>query len=172
MYLHLLSLFIHRVIEWPGLKRIIPITQLQCPCYVQGHQTLDQAAQSHIQSWGFRSTSLNKAYTALVFTVCSRWVVNLRAWLIHLLLPVCVTVLGNPRRNSTLPPLLRTPLTARGPVSCSNLLQVRLQYWEANTELLSLLWDLFYINKCQARSIIMFSILETENIDIGNTLPL
>ena len=39
----------HRIIEWPGLKRTIMIIQFQPPCYVQGHQSPDQAAQSHIQ---------------------------------------------------------------------------------------------------------------------------
>ena len=47
----------HRTIEWPGLKRSIMIIDFQRPCYVQGHQPLDQAAQSHIQAgleclWG------------------------------------------------------------------------------------------------------------------------
>jgi len=43
--LNLVVIFLenHRVIEWPGLKRTKP------PCYVQGRQTPDQAAQSHIQ---------------------------------------------------------------------------------------------------------------------------
>jgi len=31
----------HRIIEWPGLKRIITIIEFQPPCYVQGHQPLD-----------------------------------------------------------------------------------------------------------------------------------
>jgi len=52
----------HRIIEWTGLKRTIMIIQFQ-PCfYVQGHQPLDQAVQSHIQSgleclqgWGIHS---------------------------------------------------------------------------------------------------------------------
>ena len=38
-----------RIIEWPGLKRTIMITEFQPPCNVQGCQPLDQAAQSHIQ---------------------------------------------------------------------------------------------------------------------------
>ena len=38
-----------RIIEWPGLKRTIMITEFQTPCNVQGCQPLDQAAQSHIQ---------------------------------------------------------------------------------------------------------------------------
>ena len=37
------------IIEWPGLKRTTMITEFQPPCYVQGHQPPDQAAQSHIQ---------------------------------------------------------------------------------------------------------------------------
>ena len=39
----------HRIIEWPGLKRITMIIKFQPPCYVQGRQPLDQAAQSHNQ---------------------------------------------------------------------------------------------------------------------------
>ena len=39
----------HRIIEWPWLKRTRTITWFQPPCYVQGHQPLDQATQSHIQ---------------------------------------------------------------------------------------------------------------------------
>jgi len=35
-------------IEWPGLKRTTVITEFQPPCYVQGCQPPDQAAQSHI----------------------------------------------------------------------------------------------------------------------------
>jgi len=37
------------IIEWPGLKRTIMTIEFQPLCYVQGHQPLDQAAQSHIQ---------------------------------------------------------------------------------------------------------------------------
>jgi len=36
-------------IEWPGLKRTAMIIKFQPPCYVQGRQPPDQAAQSHIQ---------------------------------------------------------------------------------------------------------------------------
>jgi len=39
----------HRIIEWPGLKRTTMIIEFQPPCYVQGRQPPDQAAQSHIQ---------------------------------------------------------------------------------------------------------------------------
>ena len=39
----------HRIIEWPGLKRTAVIIEFQPPCYVQGRQQPDQAAQSHIQ---------------------------------------------------------------------------------------------------------------------------
>jgi len=39
----------HRIIECPGLKRTTMIITFQPPCYVQGHQPQDQAAQSHIQ---------------------------------------------------------------------------------------------------------------------------
>jgi len=52
----------HRIIEWPGLKRTIMIIEFQPPCYVQGRQPPDQAAQSHIQpgleclqGWGIHS---------------------------------------------------------------------------------------------------------------------
>ena len=52
----------HGIIEWPGLKRTTMIIQFQPPCYVQGHQPPDQAAQSHIQPgleciqrWGIHS---------------------------------------------------------------------------------------------------------------------
>jgi len=38
-----------RITEWPGLKRTTTIIQFQTPCYVQGRQPADQAAQSHIQ---------------------------------------------------------------------------------------------------------------------------
>ena len=38
----------HRIIDWPGLKMTSKI-EFQPPCYVQGHQPPDQAAQSHIQ---------------------------------------------------------------------------------------------------------------------------
>jgi len=41
--------FHHRIIEWPGLKRTTMIMEFQPPCYVQGRQPPDQAAQSHIQ---------------------------------------------------------------------------------------------------------------------------
>ena len=40
---------LHRIIESPGLKRTTMITWFQSPCYVQGRQPPDQAAQSHIQ---------------------------------------------------------------------------------------------------------------------------
>ena len=39
----------HRIIEWPGLKRTTMIIKFQPPCYVQGRQSPDQAAESHIQ---------------------------------------------------------------------------------------------------------------------------
>ena len=39
----------HRITEWPGLKRTTMVIEFQNPCYVQGHQPLHQAAQSHIQ---------------------------------------------------------------------------------------------------------------------------
>ena len=49
-------------IEWPGLKRTTTIIEFQPPCYVQGRQPPDQAAQSHIQpglqcpqGWGIHS---------------------------------------------------------------------------------------------------------------------
>jgi len=37
-----------RIIEWPGLKRTTMIIEFQPPCYVQGCQPPDQAAQNHI----------------------------------------------------------------------------------------------------------------------------
>ena len=40
----------HRIIEWPRLKRTSKTILFQPPCQGQGHQPLDQAAQSHIQS--------------------------------------------------------------------------------------------------------------------------
>ena len=56
---------IHRMIEWPGLKRTTTITSFQPPCYVQGRQPADQAAQSHIQpgleclqEWGIHNIKL------------------------------------------------------------------------------------------------------------------
>jgi len=52
----------HRIIEWPGLKRTTMFIWFQPPCYVQGRQPADQAAQSHIQpglqclqGWGIHS---------------------------------------------------------------------------------------------------------------------
>ena len=55
----------HRIIEWPGLKRTIMTIEFQPPCYVQGHQLLDQAAQSHtqpglecLQGWGIHKKTL------------------------------------------------------------------------------------------------------------------
>jgi len=55
-------IWINRVLEWPGLKRTTLIIEFQPPCYVQGHQPPDQAAQSHIQpgleclqEWGIHS---------------------------------------------------------------------------------------------------------------------
>ena len=39
----------HSITEWPGLKRTTMIIWFQLPCYVQGCQPADQAAQSHIQ---------------------------------------------------------------------------------------------------------------------------
>ena len=51
-----------RIVEWPGLKRTTVIVEFQPPCYVQGRQPPDQAAQSHIQpgleclqGWGIHS---------------------------------------------------------------------------------------------------------------------
>ena len=48
--------------EWPGLKKTTIIIEFQPPCYVQGRQPPDQAAQSHIQpgleclqGWGIHS---------------------------------------------------------------------------------------------------------------------
>jgi len=53
---------VHRMIEWPGLKRTTMMSWFQPPCHVQGRQPPDQAAQSHIQpgleclqGWGIHS---------------------------------------------------------------------------------------------------------------------
>ena len=60
--LHFIESLNHRIIEWPGLKRTTVIIEFQPPCYGQGHQPPDQAAQSHIQpgleclqGWGIHS---------------------------------------------------------------------------------------------------------------------
>jgi len=52
----------HRIIGWPGLKGTTMINSFQPPCYVQGCQPPDQAAQNHIQpgleclqGWGIHS---------------------------------------------------------------------------------------------------------------------
>ena len=54
----------HRIIEWPGLKRTTMIIEFHSPCYEQGRQPPDQAAQSHIQpgleclqGWGIHNLS-------------------------------------------------------------------------------------------------------------------
>ena len=44
----------HETTEWPGLKRTTMLIWFQPPCYEQGRQPPDQAAQSHIQP-GFES---------------------------------------------------------------------------------------------------------------------
>ena len=53
----------HRAIEWPGLEKTTTTIWFQPPCYVQGRQPADQAAQSHIQpgleclqGWGIHTT--------------------------------------------------------------------------------------------------------------------
>jgi len=55
------------ITEWPGLKRATMIIWFQPPCYVQGHQPPDQAAQSHIQPgleclqrWSIHSLPMTK----------------------------------------------------------------------------------------------------------------
>ena len=35
---------VHKITEWPGLKRTSKIISFQAPCYVQGRQPPDQAA--------------------------------------------------------------------------------------------------------------------------------
>ena len=62
----------YRIIEWPGLKRTKIIIQFQPPCCVQGHQPLDQAAQSHIQpgfeclqGWGIHNL-LNSTFSKVL----------------------------------------------------------------------------------------------------------
>ena len=66
----------HGIIEWPGLKRTTTIIEFQPPCYVQGHQPPDQAAQSHIQpgleclqGWGIHSL-LGQPVPLCVTTLC------------------------------------------------------------------------------------------------------
>jgi len=39
----------HRIIEWFRLEGTLKNTSFQTPCHGQGHLSLDQAAQSHIQ---------------------------------------------------------------------------------------------------------------------------
>ena len=63
------SLCFHRIIEWPRLKRTIMITKFQPPCYVQGHQPLDQDAQSCIQpgleclqGWGIHGRGIHNLF--------------------------------------------------------------------------------------------------------------
>ena len=60
----------HRIIEWPGLKRTSKIIQFQPHCNVQGHQPLDQDAQSHI-----RQSKLDWPTYSLVSGFCNwkRW---------------------------------------------------------------------------------------------------
>ena len=78
----------HRIIEWPGLKRTTMIIEFQPPCYVQGRQIPDQAAQSHIQpgleclqGWGIHSllgqpvpvnTLRRNSYTKWPFSIACR----------------------------------------------------------------------------------------------------
>jgi len=59
----------HRILEWPGLKSTTVVTEFQPPCYVQGCQPPDQAAQSHIQpgleclqGWGIYTTSFGNLF--------------------------------------------------------------------------------------------------------------
>ena len=47
--LNIVSELLYPIIEWPGLKRTAMIIWFQPPCYVQGRQPPDQAAQGHIQ---------------------------------------------------------------------------------------------------------------------------
>jgi len=44
-----LKIILQLIIEWPELKRTKTTIEFQPPCYVQGRQPPDQAAQSHIQ---------------------------------------------------------------------------------------------------------------------------
>ena len=58
---------LHRIIEWPGLKRTSKVIWFQPPCYVQGRQPPDQAAQSHILAMnasrdGASTTSLGNLF--------------------------------------------------------------------------------------------------------------
>jgi len=72
----------HRIIEWPRLKRSTMIMEFQPPCYGQGHQPPDQAAQSHIQpgfeclqGWGIHN--LLGQQHSLVFSVRLIWLEKL-----------------------------------------------------------------------------------------------
>ena len=65
-----------RIVEWPGLKRTTMIFKFQPPCYVQGHQPPDQAAQGHIQpglecfqGWGVHNLLLGQPVQC-VTTLC------------------------------------------------------------------------------------------------------
>jgi len=48
--LWVMEVSLHRIIEWPGLKRTVMIIKFQLPYYVQGRQSLDQAAQAPFSS--------------------------------------------------------------------------------------------------------------------------
>jgi len=61
----------HRIVEWPGLKRSTMIIEFQPPCYVQGHQPQDQAAQSHIQPGLEGSLALSLLWPLEVSMFCS-----------------------------------------------------------------------------------------------------
>jgi len=47
----------YRIIEWPGLKRTLKITEFQPPCCGQGYQPLDQAAQHKLLDLSSRRSS-------------------------------------------------------------------------------------------------------------------
>ena len=87
--------------EWPGLKRITMIIEFQSPCYVQGHQPPDQAAQSHIQpgleclqGWGIHSL-LGQPVPVRHHPLCEKLLPNIQPkpkshWCLFLVLVVAV----------------------------------------------------------------------------------
>jgi len=66
----------HRIIDYPGLNRPTMGIAFPPPCYVQGRQPPDQAAQSHIQPGleclsrdGASTTSLGNLFQCIVTTL-------------------------------------------------------------------------------------------------------
>jgi len=103
-------LIIHRIIEWPGLKRTTMIIEFQPPCYLQGRQPPDQAAQSHIQpgleclqGWG-----IHNLLGQPVQCVTTLWVKNFLLLIkIHFKPSTLKTAFSlSPRRSQILSPSL------------------------------------------------------------------